>query len=365
MRRKTVVRAAVRRGLRRILGAERARVAYDLLSASRELVWNSFRRRLYPSFWRRTLRERRSGARRYAIHGEFGDALLALPFLHQERRRHPSLRLGVVIKGEASGAASRSAADPFSEGSLRVMSDGRGRSVSFLREFWSRVPFLDEVTEGDVRDPSLRYWQPQPAFTLGRAAVGPSDYAPFLDELFTDEDRCLAEAAWGRSGRPLRVAVHLRRSAERIAELVRALDRSDLASQTVVALLGSRRHEQVPEVRCRRIELLDLTDNYEKGIGIMPLLHVIRSADLFVGGRGGFELFALISGTPALTVFDEDGWWEQRRLWPQRLWDENAVGGFVLARDFDAAAVLSRLVAPWLREQLESRRTLAAVGGAR
>jgi hypothetical protein len=365
MQRRRAIRGVVRGVLARALGAERARVVFDLLSACRELAWNSFRRRLYPSFWQRAAHERRSCARRYAIHGEFGDALLALPFLHRERLRHPLPRLGVVIKGERSGAAARSSADPLAEAGLRVMPDARGRSVSFLAEFWSRVPFLDEVIEGDVRDASLHYWQPQPAFTLAKETVGPSDYGPFLGDLFTLEDRRLAEAAWSRSSRPLRVAVHLRRSAEQIAELVSALDRSDLASQTAVALLGSRRHEAIPEVRCQRIEVIDLTDNYEKGIGIMPLLQLIRGADLFAGGRGGFELFALVSGTPALTVFDDDGWWEQRRLWPQRLWDENPLGGFVLARDFHAAKVHDELVAPWLSERLASRPTLAATGAAR
>lgn len=97
----------------------------------------------------------------------------------------------------------------------------------------------------------------------------------------------------------------------------------------------------------------------------MPLLQVVRGADLFVGGRGGFELFALVSGTPALTVFDDDGWWEQRRLWPRRLWNENPLGGFALAHTFDAAAVCRQLVAPWLRGRLASRRALTAAGAAR
>jgi hypothetical protein len=355
----------MRGALHRALGRERARVAYDLLSAARELAWNSFRRRLYPSFWRRAARERRSGARRYAVHGEFGDALLALPFLYRERLRDPRSCLGVVIKGEQSGASARSSTDPYAEAALRVMADGHGGAVNFLAEFWSRVPFLDEVVEGDVRDASLHYWQPQPAFTLAGRSVGPSDYAPFLDDLFTPEDRRAARDVWQRSERPLRVAVHLRRSAEQIASLIDELDRSDLASRTAVALLGSRRHEEVPKVCCERVEVLDLTDNYEQGIGIMPLLQAIRGADLFIGGRGGFELFALVSGTPALTVFDDDGWWEQRRLWPRRLWDENPLGGFVLARDFAVADACERLVVPWLRERLTSKRSVAAIGSAR
>jgi hypothetical protein len=352
----------VRAGLARVLGRERARVAYDVLSASRELAWNSWRSRLYPSFWRRAVLERRRGVRRYAIHGEFGDALLALPFLHRERRRHPLLRLGVVIKGARSGAATSSRGDPLSEAGLRVMADAGGRPRSFLREFWARVPFVDEVIEGDVHDTSLHYWQPQPAFALGGVSVGPSDYAPFLADLFTVADRRVAEGVWRRSSRPLRVAVHLRRSAEEIVALVEALDRSELASQIVVALLGSRRHEVIPDIRCDEIDLLDLTDNYEQGIGIMPLLEVIRRADLFAGGRGGFELFALASGTPALTVFDDDGWWEQRRLWPRRLWGENPLGGFVRSWECNPSRTCAELIAPWLRGRLASRETFAGEG---
>jgi hypothetical protein len=364
MQRRRELRAGVHAGLTRALGRERARVAYDVLSASRELAWNSWRRRLYPAFWRRAARERRSGTRRYAVHGEFGDALLALPFLYRERLRRPLLRLGVVIKGASSGAAARSGADPLAEAGLRVMPDTNGRAVNFVAEFWSRVPFLDDVIEGDIGDASLHYWQPQPAFTLGGLTVGPAEYSPFLDDLFKLKDRHLAGKAWGATNRPLRVAVHLRRSAEQIAELVHELDRADLARETTVAVLGSRRHEAIPELLCRRIELVDLTDNYEKGLGIMPLLQLIRDADLFIGGRGGFELFALVAGTPALTVFDDDGWWEQRRLWPQRLWNENLLGAFVLAGDFQASAVADETVVPWLYGRLASRPALTAVAAA-
>jgi hypothetical protein len=93
----------------------------------------------------------------------------------------------------------------------------------------------------------------------------------------------------------------------------------------------------------------------------MPLLQSIRMADLFVGGRGGFELFALAAGVPAITVFDEDGWWERLRLWPERLWDENPLRGFVRAKEFDAQRELDELVLPWLTQVLASRANAAAL----
>jgi len=346
---KAQMRSLARSALRLACGESRARVIYDALSAGRELAWNSARRRLYPRYWRQSWRDRRRGVRTFAIHGEFGDAVLALPFLRGERRRHPGQRIVVVMKGQRSGVSSRSKRDPLSEAGVRLMTDKGGQSVNFLREFWSRVPFVDEVREGDVGDVRFRYWQAQPAFGLQGRTVGPCDYRPFMDQLFTDEDRRQAEAIWTESGRPIRVAAHLRRSATEIAALVQELDRSELGRLSAVALLGSRRHESVPDLDTGRIKVIDLTDNYEKGVSIMPLLQAIRSADLFLGGRGGFEIFALASGVPALTVFDEDGWWEQRRLWPQRLWDENPLGRLVRAAEFDAQRVFAEETAPWLR----------------
>jgi hypothetical protein len=271
----------------------------------------------------------------------------------------------VVIKGQRSGVVSRTAQDPLSEAAVRLMTDSSGRSVNFLGEFWSRVPFVAEVREGDVGDVRYRYWQAQPAFGLQGRTVGPSDYRPFLDQLFTVEDCRRAEAVWEESGRPIRVAAHLRRSAAEIAGLVRELDRSELGPRTAVAIMGSRRHEAIPDLNLRRVDVLDLTDNYEKGISIMPLLQIVRSADLFLGGRGGFEIFALASGVPALTVFDEDGWWEQRRLWPQRLWSENPLGCLVRAAEFDARRAFVRHVAPWLRTRARPRAKSAGVAVAR
>lgn len=365
MRRRAALRGAMRSALSRMLGERHARAGYDAVSAARELAWNSWRRRLHPSFWQRARDDQRAGVRRYAIHGEFGDALLALPFLHFQRWLHPDERLAVVIRGEAGGAAVRTAGDPYSESALRVMSAGDGHhSVNFLREFWQSVPFLDEVSEGDIHDPSLRYWQPQPAFTFGGKSVGPSDYAPFLEGLFSQDDRCRAEALWARSSRPLRIVLHLRRSAAFIVELAATLDTTELGANAAFAVVGSRKHEQIPDLTCLQAGVLDLTDNYEKGIAVMPLLQVIRTADLFIGGRGGFELFALVAATPAITVFDEDGWWEQRRLWPQRLWDENPLGGFVRASRSEPHAVLASIAAPWLRKRLARRRASAAVGSA-
>ena len=346
---RVAIRSLARSLLVRPCGERRARVIYDTLSAGRELAWNSARRRLYPRYWRQSFRDWREGQHTYAIHGEFGDAVLALPFLHSERRRHPGQRIVVVIKGQRSGNASSSARDPFSEAGVRLMTDRRGQPVNFLHEFWSRVPFVDDVREGDVGDVRFRYWQAQPAFGLQGRTAGPCDYLPFMDQLFTDEDRRQAESIWKESGRPIRVAAHLRRSASEIVALVQELDRSELGRLSAVALLGSRRHESVPDLDTGRISVIDLTDNYEKGVSIMPLLQAIRSADLFLGGRGGFEIFALASGVPALTVFDEDGWWEQRRLWPQRLWDENPLGCLVRAAEFDAQRVFVEDIAPWLR----------------
>ena len=349
--RRTAVRALLRAVLSRSLGRQRARVAYDLLSASRELLWNSLRRRLYPSFWRRARADRRRGVLRYALHGEFGDALLALPFLYRAWRRHPDRRIEIVIKATASGALSRSAGDPLSEGNVRLMATASGQPVNFLLEFWSRVPFVDRVREGDVGDPREHYWQPQPALALQGQTAGPSDYRPFLDELFTSDDRRQAEGIWTRAGRPVRVAAHLRRSADQIAALVSEIGRSELGPATAVAIMGSRRHEPIPDVPPHHAEVLDLTDNYEKGISIMPLLQTIRAADLFIGGRGGFELFALAAGVPALTVFDDDGWWEQRRLWPERLWSENPLGVLIESADFDAGEAFRTHVAPWLHRR--------------
>ena len=360
--RKAALRTMVRRCLAGAVGEGPARVVYDAVSASRELAWNSFRRRLYPSFWRRSFVERRSGVRTVAVHGEFGDALLALPFVYQERLRHPSQRLRVVIKG--AGAAASTKDDPFAERGLRQMHDETGSATNFLAQFWLRVPFVDEVLEGGVADQRFHYWQPQPAFGLQQRTAGPSDYAPFIDQLFCAEDARRAEGMWRAAGRSLRIAAHLRRSADEIAALLRQIDASSIASHCAVAVLGSHRHERIPEIALSRVELIDLTDNYEKGIPIMPLLQAIRAADLFVGGRGGFELFALAAGVPAITVFDEDGWWEQRRLWPARLWDENPLGGFIRASRFDAERTFRDVALPWLTRKLASRPNAEALGAA-
>ena len=181
--------------------------------------------------------------------------------------------------------------------------------------------------------------------------------------MFTDEDRRKAQEIWARSDRPIRIAAHLRRSAEHIAALIDELDRSELGASVVVAVLGSRGHETIPNLTCDRVELLDLTDNYETGISIMPLLHTVRTADLFIGGRGGFELFALVAGVPAITVFDEDGWWERRRLWPLRLWSENPLGVFLESADFEPKKVFQAHVEPWLapRAEVSGRRGVAGV----
>jgi hypothetical protein len=358
------LRSLVRLTLRRTLGENRARVIYETATATRDLLWNSARHRLYPSYWRQSLSDRRRGVRTVAIHGEFGDAVAGLPLLYGEHQEHQERRLAVVIRGRCSGVTLGSKGNPFAERGLRLMTDGSGGSVNFLSEFWSRVPFVAEVHEGNVTDVRFRYFQPQPAFGLQGRTLGPSDYLPFMDQLFTDEDRRQAEAIWEESGRQIRVAVHLRRSSAEIAALVQELDRSELGPRTAVVIMGSRRHEPIPELNLRRVDVLDLTDNYEKGVSIMPLLQVIRSADLFLGGRGGFEVFALASGVPAVTVFDDEGWWEQRRLWPRRLWSENPLGCLVRAAEFDAKREFVQHVAPWLRARACPRAKSASVAVA-
>lgn len=346
---RSAARTSVRAGLSRALGSpRRARAAYDLVSALRNLAGYSWQRRIRPAYWRARTEDRRAGRTSIAIHGEFGDAVLALPYLYALTQRPGATRVRVLVRGEVAGTATASPRDPFSERGVRVMTAADGGRVNFLAEFWRRVPFVDSLTEGDIRDPAYRYWQPQPALLLRRQTRSPRQYAPFLDDLFTDEDRSVAAQLWASTGRPVRVVVHLRRSADQLAALVAQLDASPFAHDTAMAVLGSRRHQSVPDLATSHLALLDLTDNYERGVSFMPLLQVIRDARLFMGGRGGIEAFALAAGVPTLTVFDDDGWWEERRLWPEALWRDNPLGVRAYQRGFNAEALYAQHLAPWL-----------------
>lgn len=109
---RTATRSAVRNALARLLRSpQRARACYDLLSALRNLVILSWSRRLHPAFWRGRSADRRAGRVSVAIHGEFGDAVLALPYLVALKQRLGGQRLRVLVRGEAAGTATSSARD--------------------------------------------------------------------------------------------------------------------------------------------------------------------------------------------------------------------------------------------------------------
>ena len=121
------------------------------------------------------------------------------------------------------------------------------------------------------------------------------------------------------------VTLHLRRNAEHIIEFAAFLQTH--FSNLFFIFLGSTEHQNIPSIPSN-LNGISLIDSYEtQGINTVEVLRISSECDLFIGGRGGFEIFHYLNKKPSINFFDEHGEVEICALiFPPSFFKENPFG---------------------------------------
>lgn len=279
------------------------------------------------------------------LHGGLGDIVALAPLIKREKAAHPRQKLVVLYRDEASAGNP----ETLSYDTARHMTDAHGKRINFRREYLETFSFIDELRGADPKRVSAEYWHPAEVARRAGGLADPAEYRELLEELFTEQDKTFASRFWVEHGLDKRfvIAIHFRRSSAVLYRLYQAILGCGVMGDRVrVLAMGSTEHEKIPALD--ETKTISLVDSYQQGIGLRPLLAIGRKANLFLGGRGGFEHFFWYAQVPSINFFDAVGFQEiEKGFWNPALWKENPVAESLLHVDkADVVRVFETMILP-------------------
>jgi len=258
--------------------------------------------------------------------GGLGDIILGTQFINEIKRNNPNCHLKLYYRDDDS------LANPvnFSWGSTRKYASLSGEMNNPIREWVNCFYVFDEAIGCDIDkiENVTRFYPPQLGVKQGYSL--PNEYnEKYLESFFQNFSLrnkafdIYSELSDIRDRGSKIICLHLRRNANKVLDFANHLQHSGIKCHFI--LLGSSEHQSIPDIS-GLINTTNLIDSYSKGLNTIELLKITRQSDLFIGGRGGFELFHWLSEVPSINFFDPHGMIEvSSYLWPESLWKENII----------------------------------------
>lgn len=285
-----------------------------------------------------------------ALYGGFGDLLMMLPFFKVYADTHKKLRLILVYNDpRCNKFKTTSYWKPL------YFETTSGQEIVPIKDFLQNLSYIEKVISGDIWDNGYDCWfAPHVAQRLRGAFFKPSEYRDVMSDLFSEEDMSFAERFFKKYDLQdhFVITLHFRTSVERVGQLYDLISKDDQMGRHIrFLLLGITQHDpQKSQNEDPRI--IDLRDNYEKGINIRQLLATARKSHLYLGGRGGFDLFFWLARVPTINIFDLQGKGELEKMWPDSLWKENRFNKLYWGDSFDAKQVFQETIRPYFEDWL-------------
>ena len=291
-----------------------------------------------------------------SLHGGFGDVVQLIPYLKIYKDNNPEERLKVYYREDDTPSDPRI----YSGDTARLMTDQHGNKYNSRYEILERLPFVDELEAQDYRKKqSGEYYDPlTQARKLGWQASPTwftENITPFL---FNDSDRLSIDNLWKKHNlhNKFIISIHFRRSLKEINRLYQLIVKSEEIGDDVrIIMMGSTEHQIIPP---KLDKSLSLVDSYCQGLGLMEVLLAGIRSSLYIGGRGGFEIFFWLNMVPSINIFDGIGkeFLQEPLWWPESYWKENAFkGGPIIWDELDINQELENKIIPlyhkWKKEK--------------
>jgi len=258
------------------------------------------------------------------LNGGFGDIILDSQFLLALRSKYPKAEINVYYRDDEAIAEPSN----FSWGKTRHYTAKNGENFNPINEWLEALQCVDRYTgcNIDVIERGVRvfpesfhkifggYWAPEIFNKKINTRIFekqiPSETVQYFQKLIFDRNVPV-------------IALHLRRNAPKIIEMACAIQEKYPNAHFI--LLGSSVHQTLPNTDVLKNQT-SLIDSYAKGLNTIELLSITKNVDLFIGGRGGFELFHWLTETPTVCFFDSMGEREISQLWwHPALWEDNKI----------------------------------------
>lgn len=260
------------------------------------------------------------------LEGGLGDIILGTQFINRIKEVNPNCYLKVYFRDDDANANPGG----FSWGSTRKYTSSEGLKSNPIKEWIEKFYIVDEAVGCNIDQlvGVTRFYPPQLGAVKGYCC--PEEYnRKYLVEIFSKLDVSSGAAInydeisnLKKSGVRI-ISLHLRRNADLVLAFAVFLQKCGVDCHFI--LLGSSEHQAIPSFN-ELISKTILIDSYSKNIDTIQLLNITRLSDLFIGGRGGFELFHWLSEVPSVNFFDKHGFIEVASyLWPKKLWESNLI----------------------------------------
>lgn len=277
--------------------------------------------RFRPRHWLTMRRNLREGNLEIGVMSGLGDVLMLYPYLKCYHQKYPAHKVTVVMHHEDFCRYPAVAHVKHREVTLPD-----GSTVDFVREILETNPNIDAIRYGDAWDDGVVFsWPPLLRREFGEQ-FRPSSFRSDLEHLWSDDDKVTISTFRDRHGLDSKfcVGIHFKTCGDLIEPLALELfERYRNRADLFVIVCGSVPEQIIHGLEATGLAFANLSGSYDQGINTRCLLGILGRCDLFIGGRGGFDVFPRLCGVPSLNIWDLQGRQEDPHLWPTELWEGN------------------------------------------
>jgi hypothetical protein len=256
-----------------------------------------------------------------SVIGGFGDMLMLYPYIKKIKKKH-NKTLVIVLNNKHLNKYSNLSYSPS-----RIFKID-GVKVDFVREFLERNPGIDFINYGDGWGNGYEYaYIPFLREEYGEQFTK-SSFKDDLENLFIHKDFfSVKEFSYRKKiqDNEKYITFYFKTSEKVLSEVF--LKYISINKNKKIIILGSPSKKVLDIIKFNKKRYIDLTNSYSSGLDTMALLLFVKKySEIFIGGRGGFEAFFLLVGTPSVNVFDIQGKQEWNDgLWSAELWRDNFI----------------------------------------
>lgn len=260
------------------------------------------------------------------LEGGLGDIIMSTQFINNLKAKYPLSKIRVYYRDDDKTASP----DAFSWGITRKYATSTGNMANPIREWIDLFYDVDDAYGCELGLVEANYSLYPPKIGAIKGFMNPREFnrnyllkkLPVL-EISNDAERVKRHLDELKDRGKKIVTLHLRRNSDRVLQLATMLQSKSNDYHFII--LGSSEHQLIPDCSILKNKT-SLVDSYSLGINTLELFRITSESDLFIGGRGGFELFHWLAEVPSINFFDNDGYLEvDSFLWPKSLWETNKI----------------------------------------
>ncbi len=259
------------------------------------------------------------------LEGGLGDIIMATHYVSSIKRVRPNTIISVYYRDDDTISNPKE----YSYGITRKYKGDNHRIINPISEWIEAIYNVDASTGCNpalVDQKIYRLYSPH--INKFQSYISPSDFdKSYLVQYFSNRainENCnkILKYINRQKVKKRIVSVHLRRNSDIILEFCKIIQSR---FEITFLVLGSTEHQIIPNYDFLHDKII-LIDSYSKKLDLLDIFHLTRNSDLFIGGRGGFELFHWLACVPSINFFDKVGFLEvENKLWPKVLWNENKI----------------------------------------